>query len=112
MLSRFAVGPLLIEAGKVLFHEPYAHGHGFRIVLALGHFAVSGLPSVAPSPVVYWGSAVGLVVVGHLVAVVAAHLASRELFGVDAARGHAPLVALMVGYTVLSLWILSRPVGG
>jgi hypothetical protein len=81
-------------------------------VTALGQLAVPGLPSVAPSPVVYWGSAVGLVVVGHLVAVVAAHLASRELFGVDAARGHAPLVALMVGYTVLSLWILSRPVGG
>lgn len=81
-------------------------------VAALGRLAVPGVPSLTPSPVVYWASAVGLVVVGHLVAVVAAHLVSRELFGRRAARGHAPLVALMVGYTVLSLWILSRPVGG
>ncbi|WP_440989493.1 hypothetical protein [Haloarchaeobius baliensis] len=81
-------------------------------VAALGRLAAPGIPSVAPSPVVYWGSAVGLVVLGHLVAVVATHLVSRELFGSGAARGHAPLVALMVGYTVLSLWILSRPVGG
>ncbi|WP_162471351.1 hypothetical protein [Halococcus thailandensis] len=27
-----------------------------------------------------------------------------------ARRAHLPLVALMVGYTVLSLWIISRPV--
>jgi hypothetical protein len=64
-----------------------------------------------PVPV-YWGTQVALVVVGHVVAVVAAHAVARRL--VDDRRqalvAHVPLVVLMVGYTVLSLWIISRPV--
>lgn len=60
----------------------------------------------------FWASQVGLVVAGHLVAVVAAH---RVMTGttIDRRRAlaaHAPLVVLMVGYTMLSLWIVSRPV--
>ena len=61
---------------------------------------------------VYWGLQVVLIVVGHVVAVVAAHAVADRL--VDGRRrallAHAPLVVLMVGYTVLSLWIISRPV--
>jgi hypothetical protein len=61
---------------------------------------------------VYWGSQVALIVLGHVVAVVAAHSIAVERYDTrDAARrAHAPLVALMVGYTVLSLWIVSQPV--
>jgi len=60
----------------------------------------------------FWGSQVGLIVSGHLLAVVAAHqVVVRQAS--DARHrllAHGPLVALMVGYTVLSLWIVSRPV--
>jgi len=61
-----------------------------------------------------WASQVALVVAGHLVAVVAAHRVATERFPTLAAarRGHAPLVAVMVGYTLVSLWIVSRPVVG
>jgi hypothetical protein len=58
----------------------------------------------------FWGSQVALVVFGHVVAVVAAHRVAVERYGDNAGRGHLPLVVLMVGYTVLSLWIISRPV--
>jgi hypothetical protein len=59
----------------------------------------------------FWGSQVGLVVLGHVVAVVAAHHVAVERYDTAAARrGHLPLVVLMVGYTVLSLWIVSQPV--
>lgn len=60
----------------------------------------------------FWGSQVLLVVVGHIVAVVAAHAVAVERSPTLAAarRTHLPLVVLMVGYTVLSLWIISRPV--
>jgi hypothetical protein len=60
----------------------------------------------------FWGSQVVLVVVGHVVAVVAAHLAATARYGSPrrARRAHLPLVVVMVGYTVLSLWIISRPV--
>ena len=60
----------------------------------------------------FWGSQVLLIVAGHVVAVVAAHLVAVRRYGTPRAarRGHLPLVLLMVGYTVLSLWIISRPV--
>ncbi|MWG33170.1 hypothetical protein [Halomarina oriensis] len=60
----------------------------------------------------FWGSQVVLVVLGHVVAVVAAHLAAVARYETPRAarRGHLPLVVVMVGYTVLSLWIVSRPV--
>ena len=60
----------------------------------------------------FWYSQVLLIVCGHVIAVVAAHrvaLAAGETAR-NARRLHAPLVALMIGYTVLSLWIVSRPV--
>jgi ABC-type amino acid transport system permease subunit len=47
-----------------------------------------------------------------VIAVVAAHrvaLARTETAG-QARRIHVPLVVLMIGYTVLSLWIVSRPI--
>jgi hypothetical protein len=61
---------------------------------------------------VFWGSQVFLIVVGHIVAVVAAHSVAVKRYGtlIHARRAHLPLVALMVGYTVLSLWIISRPI--
>jgi|GEM_PF-809157 len=61
-----------------------------------------------------WASQVALVVAGHLVAVIAAHRVATRRFPTVAAarRGHAPLVVVMVGYTLVSLWIVSRPVVG
>lgn len=61
---------------------------------------------------VYWGSQVLLIVAGHLVAVVAAHsvAVARYETAQAARRAHIPLVVLMIGYTMLSLWIISRPV--
>jgi len=58
----------------------------------------------------FWATQVVMIVVGHLVAVVAAHSVARDRYRSGARRGHLPFVVLMVGYTVLSLWIVSRPV--
>ncbi|WP_276259563.1 hypothetical protein [Haloglomus litoreum] len=60
---------------------------------------------------VFWGSQVVLITVGHVVAVVAAHVVTRRRYPDRAAarRSHLPLTLLMVGYTVLSLWIVSLP---
>lgn len=61
------------------------------------------------SLLVFWASQVALVVAGH---VVAAHRVALDRYGTASAarRAHLPLVVPMVGYTVLSLWIVSRPV--
>jgi hypothetical protein len=77
------------------------------------------LPSVGPvqplgwlSIAAFWGTQVGLIVIGHVVGVVAAHYVAVDRYDSVAAarRGHLPLVGLMICYTVLSLWIVSQPV--
>jgi hypothetical protein len=57
-----------------------------------------------------WYLSVAAIVVGHVVAVVLAHrLALRDAPGRALLAG-VPLVALMVSYTVLSLWIIAAPI--
>ena len=66
------------------------------------------------SPYVFWYSAVTLIVIGHVVAVVLAHIATLRVFGSrrDAFVSQVPMVILMVAYTMLSLWILAQPIVG
>ena len=57
-----------------------------------------------------WYLSVGAIVLGHVVAVVLAHRhALREAASRPVLAG-LPLVLLMVGYTVLSLWIIAAPI--
>ncbi|WP_435358612.1 hypothetical protein [Haloarchaeobius sp. DFWS5] len=111
----FGATLLPIAVGYDVAHNyPYVVRNLFELAeLSLGQALVAD-PLAALSPEMYWTSEVGLVVLGHVAAVLAAHAVATRLFGRGrpAARGHAPLVVLMVGYTVLSLWVLSRPVGG
>ncbi|GCF13014.1 hypothetical protein Harman_09490 [Haloarcula mannanilytica] len=59
----------------------------------------------------FWGSQILLIVGGHVAAVVAAHAVATTHYGRRGGRrAHLPLVVVMVGYTVLSLWIISQPV--
>ncbi|MFB6170383.1 MAG: hypothetical protein ABEJ06_04465 [Haloarculaceae archaeon] len=102
----------------------YEVAHNYPYVLRnLGQLLAISVKWAAPgvSPVtflgwlslpVFWGSQVVLIVLGHVVAVVAAHYVAAGRYESPAAarRGHLPLVVLMVGYTVLSLWIISQPV--
>jgi len=57
-----------------------------------------------------WYLSVGAIVLGHVAAVVLAHRRALR----DSARrpilAGLPLVVLMIGYTVLSLWIIAQPI--
>lgn len=59
-----------------------------------------------------WYVSVAAIVAGHVVAIVLAHVvALREFASRRAAfRSQLPMVALMVGYTMTSLWIIAQPV--
>lgn len=61
-----------------------------------------------------WNVQVAAIVLAHVAAVWAAHaIALREHAGARAALlSQAPMTLLMVGYTVLGLWLLSTPVAG
>lgn len=61
-----------------------------------------------------WNLQVAAIVLGHVAAVCVAHaIALEELRGARAAlASQIPMTALMVGYTVFGLWLLSTPVAG
>ncbi|MBU2704273.1 hypothetical protein Ga0466249_005434, partial [Sporomusaceae bacterium BoRhaA] len=73
----------------------------------------AGLVLGAGSAWVLWNLQAGAIVIGHVMAVLAAHAIAGRLHGTAAASAlsQAPLAALMVGYTVFGLWLLSTPTG-
>jgi len=66
------------------------------------------------SPAVYWYVAVALVVIGHVLAVVVAHVEAVQRFASHRAAllSQLPMLVLMVAYTSLSLWIMAQPIVG
>ena len=59
-----------------------------------------------------WYVAVSAIVIGHVAAVYIAHVMALRVFAQPARAlwSQAPMLVLMVGYTMISLWILSQPV--
>ena len=59
-----------------------------------------------------WYTSLIAIVLGHVVAVMLAHIvALRRLRDRTlAARSQLPMLALMVGYTMMSLWIVAQPI--
>src|SRR5215216_2352219 len=59
-----------------------------------------------------WYSQVALIVVGHVIAVYLAHIVALSLLQDQrlAMRSQYPILALMILYTIFSLWILSQPI--
>jgi hypothetical protein len=61
---------------------------------------------------VVWYVAVAAIVIGHIIAVWLSHEIAFHLVGdaKAARRSQYPMMVLMVGYTMLSLWILAQPI--
>ncbi|MBT3371021.1 MAG: hypothetical protein HOE98_23530 [Rhodospirillaceae bacterium] len=59
-----------------------------------------------------WYIAVSAIVVGHVFAVYIAHVMALWVFEDRGAalRSQIPMLVLMIGYTMISLWILSQPI--
>ncbi|HWP90276.1 MAG TPA: hypothetical protein VNM70_20515, partial [Burkholderiales bacterium] len=52
------------------------------------------------------------IVLGHVAAVYLAHVMAVRVFGDRRAalRSQYPMLALMLGYTMMSLWIIAQPI--
>ena len=59
-----------------------------------------------------WYTAVIAIVVGHVVAVYVAHVIALRACSTRRAaiRSQVPMLVLMVGYTMMSLWIIAQPI--
>lgn len=114
--GRYGRGALTLAPTVLPIAVAYEIAHTYPLVFretatvlatAAGSHAIDPLAWLSISA--FWGSQVLLITVGHVVAVVAAHHVTSGRYAFPG-RGHLPLTALMVGYTVLSLWIISLPV--
>jgi hypothetical protein len=111
-VGAYAATLLPIAAGYLIAHYLTLLIQG---VVWLPQLLADPLLTVAPPldwiPVsVVWYLSVGAIVVGHIVAVVLAHrIALRDSPSRPVLAG-LPLVLLMIGYTVMSLWIIAAPI--
>lgn len=99
---------LLIQGQSILplISDPF--GWGWNLFGTAGYQPNVGIVGAA----FIWYSQVALVVGGHVIAVYLAHAIALRLLGdrKRALRSQYPMLALMILYTVSSLWILSQPV--
>ncbi len=99
----------LLLAGQLiipLLSDPF--GFGWNLFGTANHTIDIGIVSMKT----IWWVAVAAIVLGHLYAVYLAHVMALRCFSDEraAVRSQIPLMLLMVGYTMVSLWILSQPI--
>ncbi|WP_299332029.1 hypothetical protein [Haloplanus sp.] len=114
LACRFAPSLLPIAAGYHL-----AHNIGSVLVLGPTLSAVAAAPLSPPAsppqlaalPAWFGGVELAFVLLGHLLAVWVAHATAYDLFPsrLQAVRSQYGVTAVMVGYTMLSLWIVAEP---
>lgn len=95
---------LLVEGQRMipLLSDPF--GFGWNIFGT----ARNTINETLISPEVYWRLQVAFIVVGHIIAVVAAHHVALRIYQDKKMSflSQIPMIVLMIGYTVFSLWIL------
>ena len=64
------------------------------------------------NPLYLWLFVISLIVIGHIASVYLAHLKALQLYRKSdiALKSQIPMLVLMVLYTMVSLWIVSRPI--
>jgi hypothetical protein len=112
MAGAYAATLLPIAGGYLLAHYLTVLVQG---AVWLPQLLAEPLTTVAPAldwiPVsAVWYVSVGAIVLGHVVAVVLAHRVALLDAPSRPVLAGLPLVVLMVGYTVLSLWIIAAPI--
>ena len=90
-------------------------GTGLDLFGTAGDRVTTGFFNTPASVRTIWLSQAGAVTLGHALAVLLAHARAHAAYAhlPDPARrarlAHAPLVALMLGYTLFGLWLLAAP---
>ena len=110
--GRYAVTLLPIAGGYLIAHYLTLVVQGF---VWLPSLLVDPLLGVAPQldavPIAaVWYLSVAAIVGGHIAGIVLAHRLTQADAPQRATLAGLPMVALMIGYTILSLWIISEPI--
>jgi hypothetical protein len=99
---------LLIQGQGMISYISDPFGWGRELFATAGYEIRIGVVDAA----LVWYSEVALIVAGHVIAVYVAQLISLRFFEGSrrALRSLAPMLILMILYTISSLWILSQPI--
>jgi hypothetical protein len=101
---------LQVQGPKILAlaSDPFGWGHDW--------FGTAGWLARTREVDVYfvWNAQVFLILLGHVISVYLAHVQALRMFPGRRTAGlsQLPMLALMVGFTVFGLWILSQPFQG
>ena len=112
LARRFAPPLLAIAAG---YHVAHFLGYFLSLTPALVTAVTAPFATVNPPLLVvpgwFGGVAIAGVLGGHLLAILAAHATAFELFPgrLQAIRSQYPFILVMISYTMVSLWIVTRP---
>ena len=111
MAGTYAPTLLPIAAGYLIAHylTLVIQGIAWLPLLIIDPLALAPVLDMIPTSLI-WYLSVAAIVGGHIAAVVLAHrLALRDQSRHPILAG-LPLVILMIGYTILSLWIIAQPI--
>ena len=102
------LGFLLIQGQLIIPLASDPFGYGWDLFGGAGY----GVNIAITNARFIWFFALTVIVAGHIVAVYLAHLRAGEIYRTRRAalKSQIPMLALMVFYTVASLWIISRPI--
>jgi len=113
LAQRFAPPLLAIAAGYHLAHYlDYFLGLSPALVqVAVAPLSARSSVLLLPIPSWFGGVALASIIAGHLLAIWVAHAAAYDLFPgrLQAIRSQYPFIAVMVVYTMTSLWVVSQP---
>lgn len=107
------VAALMVDGQYALaaLSDPLARG--WNLFGTAGMHVSAGITVGYESSWWIWNVQAGAIILGHVLAVAAAHVIAHRLYATprSAALSHAPLAVLMVLYTVFGLWLLASPTG-
>ena len=91
--------------------DPFSRG--WNLFGTADNYISAGLVMGPGAAWILWNCQAGAIVLGHVLAVMLAHMLAERLHGKRsvAVRSQVPLTILMIAYTVFGLWLLSTPTG-
>ena len=101
-----------VQYAAITFNDPFGRGWD---LLGLGHaHATTSFLTNFASVRLIWHCQILSIVIAHVVAVAIAHLIALRRVDrrTTAIIGQLPMTALMIGYTLFGLWLLSAPAIG
>ncbi len=101
----------LVYAQYALVAASDPFSFGWNLFGTAGLHVAPGVVMGQESAWMMWNAQAGAIIVGHVLAVLAAHGIALRLHATpeQASISQLPLTLLMVGYTVLGLWLLATP---